>query len=69
MLATETRKDSGGTLRPGSVVWLLRAGSLIRAAPEQLLKASSLEVQIEECKGPIEIPWTMTSLVEGGKGP
>ena len=36
VLATETRKDLEGNLRPGSIVWLHRAGRLLRAAPEQL---------------------------------
>jgi hypothetical protein len=35
---------------------------LIRASPEQIRKASPYEVQLEEFKGPIEIPWTITSL-------
>ena len=69
VIATETRRDNHGELRPGSIVWLHRAGRLIRAAPEQLRQASPLEIQIEEFKGPVELPWTISSLAtaEGGR--
>eukprot|EP00435_Cladocopium_sp_Y103_P060542 s1303_g22.t1 len=62
VLAVETRQDEQGRLRPGSCVWLHRAGRLIKAAPEQLRPATSRENAIEELKGPCEIPWTITSL-------
>ena len=62
VLAVETRTDEAGNLRPGSCVWLHRGGRLIRAAPEQLRLASERERAIEELKGPVEIPWTITSL-------
>ena len=62
VLAVETRVDDEGKLRPGSCVWLHRAGRLIKAAPEQLRAASSREKAVEELKGPCEIPWTITSL-------
>jgi hypothetical protein len=62
VLAVETREDEQGRLRPGSCVWLHRAGRLIKAAPEQLRQASSRERAVEELKGPCEIPWTITSL-------
>lgn len=62
VLAVETREDETGKLRPGSCVWLHRAGRLIRAAPEQLRPASEREVAIESLRGPVEIPWTITSL-------
>ena len=62
VLAVETRQDADGKLRPGSCVWLHRGGRLIKAAPEQLRPASSREVAIEQLKGPVEIPWTITSL-------
>ena len=67
VIATETRRDDQGELRPGNVVWFHRAGRLIRASPEQL-KASPFEIQLEEFKGPLEISWTITSLTtEQGK--
>ena len=62
VLAVETRVDEQGNLRPGSCVWLHRAGRLIKAAPEQLRAASDRERAIEELRGPVEIPWTITSL-------
>ena len=62
VLAVETRVDEEGKLRPGSCVWLHRAGRLIKAAPEQLRAATDRERAIEELKGPVEIPWTITSL-------
>ena len=62
VLAVEIRTDELGKLRPGSCVWLHRAGRLIKAAPEQLRAASAREQAIEELKGPVEIPWTITSL-------
>ena len=62
VLAVETRSDEDGKLRPGSCVWLHRAGRLIKAAPEQLRSASERERAIEELRGPVEIPWTITSL-------
>ena len=67
VLATETRKDSEGNLRPGSIVWLHRAGRLLRAAPEQLRPASSYEQQLETLKGPVELPWTITSIATDPK--
>ena len=56
VLAVETRVDEQGNLRPGSCVWLHRAGRLIKAAPEQLRAASDRERAIEELRGPVEIP-------------
>ena len=63
VLAMETRRAEGGELRSGSVVWLHRAGRLIRTAPEQLRKASPHELEMEELAQPIDIPWTMTALL------
>lgn len=61
-IATETRKETSGELRPGSIIWLHRAGRLIKACPEQLRHASPLEAQLESLKGPLDLPWTITSL-------
>ena len=49
---TETRKDDNGTLRPGSVVWLYRGGNLVKAAPQQIRRATEL---VE----PVSLPWTI----------
>ena len=62
VIAVETRVDDNGQLRPGSCVWLHRAGRLIKTAPEQLRAASDRERAMEELKGPVEIPWTISSL-------
>ena len=66
-LATETRREEGGQLRPGSSVWIHRAGRLLRASPEQLRHASPRELWIEELRGPTELPWTITSLASDPK--
>lgn len=62
VIAVETRVEENGQLRPGSCVWLHRGGRLIKAAPEQLRAASDRERAMEELKGPVEIPWTISSL-------
>ena len=61
VLATETRRE-GDQLRPGSIVWIHRAGRLLKAAPEQLRKATPVEEDMEELRGPVELPWTITGL-------
>ena len=61
VIATETRTWEG-EWKPGSIVWLHRGGRLLKAAPEQLRKASPYKVQIEPLKGPVELPWAITSL-------
>ena len=66
VIATETRREDG-QLRPASVVWLHRGGRLIRSAPEQLRHATPYEQQVEEMKGPIELPWTIMSLASDPK--
>eukprot|EP00435_Cladocopium_sp_Y103_P031789 s1589_g8.t1 len=55
-------KGEQGRLRPGSCVGLHRASRLLKAAPEHLRAASERELAVESLKGPIEIPWTITSL-------
>ena len=65
-MATETRQEEG-ELRPANIVWLHRAGRLIKAAPEQLRKASEFEQQVEELKGAIDLPWTITQLASDPK--
>ena len=67
VLATETRRTAEGELRPGSIVWLHKAGRLLKAAPEQLRHASPFEMTVEALAGPVELPWTMMSLATHGK--
>ena len=59
VLATETRKDDDGTLRPGSVVWLYRGGNLVKAAPQQLRPATAREEAWQELVEPVSLPWTI----------
>ena len=64
ILALETRLDDEGNYRPGSVVWLVRGSRLIKAAPQQLRRASVREQCLEEIQNPPNLPWTTTKLAE-----
>ena len=59
VLATETRVDPKENLTAGSVVWLYRGGSLIKAAPQQLRPATAREEALSEICNPVSIPWTI----------
>ena len=69
VIATETRKEEDGTLRPGSIIWLHRGGRLIRAAPEQLRHASPRERMVEELAGPVELPWAINRITKEDRQP
>ena len=64
VLATETRRDEDGRLRPGSSVWCIRGKQLIKCCPEQLRRASERESLIEELSADIKVPWTFTKVAE-----
>ncbi|OLP78279.1 hypothetical protein AK812_SmicGene41561 [Symbiodinium microadriaticum] len=67
VLATETRRESDGTLRPGSAVWCVRGRSLLKCCPEQLRHASEREELLEGLArdhGEEETPWTFTKVAE-----
>ncbi len=65
VLAMETSvSDDGSHYRPGSVVWLVRGARLIKAAPEQLRKASLREECQELLCNPPSLPWTLTKLMD-----
>ena len=67
VLATETRRESDGTLRPGSSVWCVRGRSLLKCCPEQLRRASEREELLEGLArehGHEETPWTFTKVAE-----
>ena len=68
ILATETRKEPDGSLRPGSAIWLVRGRSLLKCCPEQLRRASSRETLLESLaqKDHREdsTPWTFHRVVE-----
>ena len=62
-LAVETRLTEEGTYHPGSVVWLVRAGRLIKANVTQLRHASAREETLETLTNPTPVlPWTFTQL-------
>ena len=62
VLATETRREDNGQLRPGSVVWCIRGKQLIKCCPEQLRRASERESLIEELSTDSRVPWTFTKV-------
>ena len=62
ILATETRRDESGALRPGSAVWLVRGRQLVKCAPEQLRHASQREELVEALSEDNKIPWTFTKV-------
>ena len=64
VLAVETRKDEDGNWRPGSVVWVTRGSRLLKAAPQQVRRATVREQCLEELNVEPNLPWTMTKLTE-----
>ena len=65
VLATESRKDESGNLRPGSAIWCVRGRSLLKCAPEQLRRASPKEELVEALsEGSQATPWTFTRVAE-----
>ncbi|CAK8994705.1 CCHC-type domain-containing protein [Durusdinium trenchii] len=63
VLAVETRMTEEGNYHPGSVVWLVRAGRLIKANVTQLRHASAREETLEAITNPNPVlPWTFTQL-------
>ena len=60
ILATETKRDAQGALRPGSAVWCVRGRTLIKCAPEQLRPASQRELLVESLVEADGVPWTFT---------
>ena len=61
ILATETRQTDQG-LEPSDVFWLHRNGRLLKATSAQLRPASSRELAYEELQGPLQVPWSSTSI-------
>ena len=57
VLATEKSKSDDGTLKPGSVVWLVRGRRLLKCSVEQLRHASQREQLLEELHEPEVQPW------------
>jgi len=65
VLATETRSNPDGSIRPGSIVWLYRSGRLLKAAPEQLRLASWREEAWVDLSEDQPIPWTIHGMLDG----
>lgn len=67
VLATETKRDAHGALRPGSSVWCVRGRRLLKCSPEQLRPASRREELIEHLGEDEEsrAPWTFPRITEG----
>ncbi|OLP94836.1 Copia protein [Symbiodinium microadriaticum] len=64
VLATETKRDSQGDLRPGSSIWCVRGRTLIKCAPEQLRPASHREELVEAMVESDGVPWTFTRVAQ-----
>ena len=64
VLATETRRDEDGNLRPGITVWCIRGKQLLKCCPEQLRRASEREALVEELSTDVHVPWTFTKVAE-----
>ena len=62
VLAVETRKEADGRFAPSSVVWLVKAGRLVKVAMEQIRRASAREQSLHELTMPVRLPWTVTEL-------
>ncbi|OLQ04869.1 hypothetical protein AK812_SmicGene11969 [Symbiodinium microadriaticum] len=66
ILATESRRDESGHLRPGGAVWLVKGRSLLKCSPEQLRRASEREELLESLAAPHDqqAPWTYHMVAE-----
>ncbi|CAE7833265.1 RE1 [Symbiodinium sp. CCMP2592] len=66
ILATESRRDESGNLRPGGAVWLVKGRSLLKCSPEQLRRASEREELLEAMVSPadLKVPWTYHMVAE-----
>ena len=67
ILATETRQDETGHLRPGSAVWCVRGRNLLKCCPEQLRRASEREELLDSLAqdhSQAGTPWTISRVAE-----
>ncbi|CAE7239180.1 RE1 [Symbiodinium sp. CCMP2592] len=66
ILATESRRDEAGNIRPGGSVWLVKGRSLLKCAPEQLRRATDREELVEALASTTEgaTPWTFQTVAE-----
>ncbi|CAE7681801.1 RE2 [Symbiodinium sp. CCMP2456] len=66
VLATESRCEASGEVRPGGAIWLVKGRSLLKCCPEQLRKASHREELVAAiASGHSQAtPWTFNSVAE-----
>ena len=66
VLATESRRDDSGNIRPGGSIWIVKGRSLLKCSPEQLRHASEREELLEALASPGEqqAPWTFHTVSE-----
>ncbi|OLP85776.1 Copia protein [Symbiodinium microadriaticum] len=66
VLATESRRDDSGNIRPGGSIWIVKGRSLLKCSPEQLRRASEREELLEAMASPGEqqAPWTFHTVSE-----
>ncbi|CAE7316570.1 RE1, partial [Symbiodinium pilosum] len=66
ILATESRTEEDGTIRPGGAIWLVKGRSLLKACPEQLRRATHREELIESLAEPStqQVPWSFHAVAE-----
>ena len=64
VLATETKRDDQGHLRPGSSVWLVRGRRLLKCCLEQLRPASRREELLESLTQQDSVPWTYVKVAQ-----
>ncbi|CAE7662420.1 RE1 [Symbiodinium sp. CCMP2592] len=64
ILATETRREPDGTLKPGGVIWVVKGRSLLKCSAEQLRRASHREELLESLADNPEqrTPWSFQSV-------
>ena len=67
ILATETHRETDGTLRKGSNIWVIRGRRLIKCCPEQLRHATQREELLEHLtqEEDLKAPWTFQRLTAG----
>ena len=66
VLITETKRETDGSLRAGSSVWVIRGRRLLNCTPEQLRYATQREELLEHLtqKEEDKAPWTVPRLVQ-----
>ena len=70
ILATETKREADGSLRPRSSIWVIRGRRLIKCCPEQLRPATQREELLEHITQDEQqqAPWTFSRLTQNLEG-